>query len=80
MVAPSWQAYVKSMASTELTGVLRIEFGDAFDDTLEPAQWIARIVKHLGRAVSQDPDAYRRQLVIVGALAVAGIEAYDRGR
>ena len=58
--------------------VQRREFTPADDDTLEPAEWIARIAKHLGRAVTQDPETFRRELVIVGALALAGIESYDR--
>lgn len=56
----------------------RFEFGEREDDTLQPAEWVARIAKHLGRAVSQDPDAYRQQLVVVGALALAAIESFDR--
>lgn len=56
----------------------RVEFMEAEDDMLTPAEWIARIAKHLGRAVTQDPETFRRELVIVGALALAGIEAYDR--
>lgn len=58
----------------------RVEFGDAFDDSLSPSDWIARLTKHTGRAVSLDPAVYRKQLVIVGALALAAIEAYDRNR
>lgn len=56
----------------------RGEFPEAEDDALLPAEWIARIAKHLGRAVTQDPETFRRELVIVGALALAGIESYDR--
>lgn len=54
------------------------EFPATEDDDLEPAEWIARIAKHLGRAVSRDPSEFRRELVIVGALALAGVESYDR--
>lgn len=50
----------------------------ADDDLLEPAEWVARIVKHLGRSVSTDPSVYRKQIVIVGALALAAVEAFDR--
>lgn len=54
------------------------EFGDVADDLLTPPEWIARLAKHLGRAVSADPAVYRHELVVVGALALAGIEAFDR--
>ena len=56
----------------------RLEFPEAEDDALTPAEWIARIVKHLGRAVTLDRRQYRRTLVVVGALALAAIESYDR--
>lgn len=54
------------------------EFGTADDDLLTPPEWIARLAKHLGRAVSEDPGVYRRELVVIGALVLAGIEAFDR--
>lgn len=56
----------------------RDEFPDLADDDLTPSEWIARVTKHLGRAVSLDPQAFRREMVVVGALALAAIEAFDR--
>lgn len=56
----------------------RDEFPDLADDELTPAEWIARLSKHLGRAVSQDPQMFRREMVVVGALALAALEAFDR--
>lgn len=56
----------------------REEFVDAADDALLPAEWVARLVKHLGRAVSSDPEVYRRELVVCGALVVAALDALDR--
>ena len=54
------------------------EFPLLGDDELSPAEWIARLAKHLGRAVSTDPDEFRREMVVVGALSLAAIEAFDR--
>lgn len=59
-------------------GIQRLEFPPEADDALEPAEWIARIAKHLGRAVSNDRVQFRRELVILGALSLAAIESYDR--
>lgn len=56
----------------------REEFDVGGDDALLPAEWIARIVKHTGRAVSPAPFVYRRQLVVIAALAIAALEAHDR--
>lgn len=55
-----------------------VEFPEAEDDALLPAEWVARIAKHLGRAVSRDRDEYRRSMVVVGALALAAVESFDR--
>lgn len=55
-----------------------LEFPFAGDDLLEPSEWIARIAKHLGRAVTMEPAVYRQELVVVGALALAAIESFDR--
>lgn len=54
--------------------------GPAHDDRHSSHDWLAYVVKHLGRAVMWpwDPVRYRRQMVIIGALAVAGIEWCDR--
>jgi hypothetical protein len=56
----------------------RLEYGEAGDDTLDPAEWIARLAKHLGRAVTLEPAIFRRQLVRVAAICVAAIESFDR--
>lgn len=48
------------------------------DDDLSPAEWIARLAKHLGRAVTLDPPTFRRQMVRVAAICVAAIESFDR--
>lgn len=56
----------------------RSEFPSNLDDELSPAEWIARIAKHLGRAVSRDPQVFRREMVIVGALVLAAVESFDR--
>jgi hypothetical protein len=54
--------------------------GSEHDDTLSPSDWVAIIVKHLGKSVSYpfNPPLFRTQLVRVAAIAVAAIEAYDR--
>lgn len=54
------------------------EFPLAEDDALLPAEWVARIAKHLGRSVSTNPDVFRQELVVVGALALAAVESFDR--
>lgn len=54
------------------------EHPSAADDDLTPAEWIARLAKHLGRAVTLDPPTFRRQMVRVAAICVAAIESFDR--
>lgn len=54
------------------------EFTRDADDLLEPSEWIARLAKHTGRAVTFDPQEFRREMVVVGALALAAIESFDR--
>jgi hypothetical protein len=54
------------------------EYGEEGDDHLNPAEWVARLVKHVGRAVTLDPAVFRRQLVRVAAICVAAIESHDR--
>lgn len=56
----------------------RDSFSEIADDELAPAEWIARVAKHVGRAVSTDPQTFRREMVVVGALALAVIESFDR--
>lgn len=45
-------------------------------DTMHTAHdWLALIMKHGGRAAfTDDTEAFKRQMVIVGALAVAALE------
>jgi hypothetical protein len=50
---------------------------DSHDAGHDPHVWIAKIVKHVGRAVSNDPVVFRRSMVVVAALAVAAIEWVD---
>lgn len=50
---------------------------DASDHGHDAHVWIAKIVKHLGRAVTGEPLAFRRAMVIVAALAMAAIEWVD---
>jgi hypothetical protein len=47
------------------------------DASMIPESWVARIVKHVGRGVSNDPVVFRRAMVVVAALAVAAIEWVD---
>ena len=56
----------------------RLEFSADADDALLPAEWIARVTKHTGRAVTMDPYTFRQEMVVVGALALAAIESFDR--
>ena len=48
------------------------------DDEKTPAEWVAEIAQNLGRAVTTEPAVYRKQLVVLGALAIAALEAHDR--
>lgn len=54
--------------------------GAAADDKNMPNDWIAYIAGHVGRAWSSPLDiaTYRKQLIRVGALAVAAVESLDR--
>lgn len=56
----------------------RLEFSADADDALVPAEWIARIAKHVGRAVTMEPHEFRHEMVVVGALAHAALESFDR--
>ncbi len=50
--------------------------GPGHDDQHGPHNWIAYIVRHAGRAVMWpwDRSLFRKQMVKVGALAIAAIE------
>jgi len=56
--------------------------GPAHDDTHTCNDWLAILVRHLGLAGSDeaviDPVRFRRQMIRVGALAVAIVESFDR--
>lgn len=60
------------------------EFGGAsHNDQHQPAEWVAMIVKQLGKTVAhctedQASREYRQRMVNVAALAVAAVESYDR--
>jgi hypothetical protein len=60
------------------------EWGQRHDDTHDARDWLTVLGKHTGRAagaaLNNDWDPYRRQLVIVAAVAVAAVEAFDRVR
>lgn len=85
---PDWPEFpwlrVRGASVPQLLDVVReridqgSEFTVAADDELAPAEWIARVTKHVGRAVSTDPQTFRREMVVVCALALASIEAFDR--
>jgi hypothetical protein len=75
------QAIRGSVALADIFNERRVqlaEFIESADDHLTPAEWIARVTKHTGRAVSHDPQAFRQEMVVVGALALAAIESFDR--
>lgn len=54
--------------------------GPDFDDRHNSHDWVAYIVKHLGKAVMWPWDSalFRQQMIRVAALAVATVEAVDR--
>lgn len=54
--------------------------GAGNDDTHSHVDWIAYIVKHGGRAVRHPLDLalFRKQMIRIGALAVAAVEWSDR--
>lgn len=54
--------------------------GPSHDDGHHSHDWVAFIVRYLGRAVvwPWDAETYRRAMVKVAALAVAAIEWVDR--
>jgi hypothetical protein len=55
--------------------------GDIHDDRHTGHDWIAYMVKHLGRSITHRmaDDTFRTQMIRVAALAVAAAEWYDRG-
>ena len=59
--------------------------GPDHDDSHERRDWLSFIIEHVDRAKKviprrgpQDLDEHRKQLVEIGALAVAAIQAHDR--
>ena len=56
---------------------------DQFDRTNTPNDWVAYISAYAGRAADKmhqrDVLGFRRNMIKVAALAVAAVEAYDRG-
>ena len=54
--------------------------GPAHDDAHVSHDWVAYITKHLGRAVHfpWTPEMFKRQMILIAALAVAAIEWADR--
>ena len=55
--------------------------GADHDDEHEARDWLAFIDEHRIRArkVINDRDAFRQRLIVIAALAIAGIESIDRG-
>lgn len=61
----------------------QLKWGDAFDDKNSPYNWAAYITQYATRHLIGDPAAvsnadFRADMVKVGALAVAAIQAMDR--
>lgn len=54
--------------------------GPDHDNVHNQHDWIAYLTKHIGKAVHWPwtPELFRKQMVIVGALAMAAIEWCDR--
>ncbi len=58
---------------------------NAFDETNSANDWVSYIVAYAGRASSKvhrnerDGQSFRDNMIKVGALVVAAIEAYDNG-
>ena len=54
--------------------------GPDHDNLHTPNDWVAYLAKHLGKAVHWPwtPEGFRKQMVVVGALAVAAIEWVER--
>jgi hypothetical protein len=56
--------------------------GEEADDKLQRLAWLRLIDEHRIRATrhSAGADEYRHELVVIAAVAIAGIEAHDRKR
>jgi hypothetical protein len=54
--------------------------GAANDDRLDRLKWLRLVDEHRIRATRHgaSADAYRHELVVIAALAIAAIEAHDR--
>lgn len=57
----------------------RTHGGPAADDTHPRAFWTALIVGYANKALRVDADTFRQRMVQVAALALAAVQAYDRG-
>lgn len=55
-----------------------VEHSEVEDDLLPAEAWIAKLVKHAGRAVTLDPAVFRVQMIRVAAIALAAVEWVDR--
>lgn len=60
----------------------RIWGGKEHDAVHTSNDWVAYLTKHVGRAVQWPwaPEHFRRQMIVVAALAVAAIEWCDQGQ
>lgn len=73
---------VFSQIAAELTRAVEKWGGPASDDRLDRITWLRLLDEHRIRATryGMSSDEYRHELVVIAALAVAAIEAHDRGR
>lgn len=54
-----------------------IHGGADHDDTLEPQEWASKVIEHANKALRQ--GEFRARMIEVAAVALAAVQAYDRG-
>lgn len=56
--------------------------GPNHDDLHQSHDWVAFIIKHMGKSITWpwDGSKFRLQMIKVAALAIAAVEWYDRGK
>ena len=71
---------VFAQIEAELLRALKKWGGTTADDRLGRLTWLRLIDEHRIRATRYDigADEYRHELVVIAALALAGLEAHDR--
>jgi hypothetical protein len=52
--------------------------GPEHDDRHSFGDWLHYLRKHVNKAVGEDADVFKRQMIRAAALAIAAIEATDR--